>query len=331
MAKWRVLVTDYTWESTEPEGEVLARVGAELVIAETGSEEELARLASDVDAILFCFAQVPGAVLRAGPRLQVAGRYGIGVDNIDIAEASRLGILVTNVPSYCLDEVSDHAMALLLACARKTAVYDSAVKQGNWSLHSGVPIHRLRGKTLGLLGFGKIGQTLSEKARGFGLRLIAHDPFVSPARVEGFGVQPVDLDFLFSQSDYLSVHAPLNAQTQGLINEQRLRQMKETALLINTSRGQIIDEAALVRALQEGWISGAGLDVFSEERLPPDHPLLQSPKVVATPHVAFYSEESLTDLQRQAAENVALVLSGRKPSSILNPEVLDLPRWAHLA
>ena len=326
----RVLVTDYTWASTAIEAQVLADVGAELVLAQTGDEDELLSLVEDVDAVLVCFAKVPAGVIRAGRRLQAVGRYGIGVDNIDVAEATRQGILVTHVPAYCLDEVSDHAMALLLACARKTCAYHVAMRQSNWSLQTGAPMYRLRGRTLGIFGFGKIGQTLAPKAQAFGLDVIAYDPYVVPAVAAGKRVDLVDLDTLFEQADYLSIHAPLSPETRGLIDESRLRQMKPTAVIVNTARGPIIAQEALVRALQEGWIGAAGLDVYEEERLTPGHPLLVLPNVVLTPHVAFYSEEALHDLRVQGATNVALILSGRRPLFAVNPEVLDLVRWSHL-
>lgn len=325
-----VLVTDYTWPSTEPEALVLSAVGAKLLIAKTGSEEELLSLVPQVDAILTCFAQVPASVISAGEKLQVVGRYGIGVDNIAVAEATRLGIPVTNVPAYCLDEVAEHALALLFACARQVTRYHVDVQQGNWSLQVGMPMFRIRGRTLGLLGFGKIGQTMASKSQSLGLKVIAYDPFMSAEVVQQYGATLVTLEELFAQSDFLSVHTPLTPQTQHLVNRERLRLMKSTAYVINTSRGAVIDQDALLVALQEGWIAGAALDVFVPERLPADHPLLAQPNLIATPHVAFYSEESVVELEIKAAENVAAILSGHKPEAVVNPEVLALPRWAHL-
>jgi D-3-phosphoglycerate dehydrogenase / 2-oxoglutarate reductase len=325
-----VLVTDYTWPSTAPEAEVLSEVGARLLEAKTGGEDELLSLVPQADAILTCFAQVPASVIRAGKNLQVVGRYGIGVDNIAVDEATRLGIPVTNVPAYCLDEVAEHAMALLLACARGVARYHVAVHDGNWSLQTAMPLFRVRGRTLGILGFGKIGQTLADKARGFGLKIIAHDPFMSSEAIGQKGAEPVSLDELLAGSDFLSVHTPLTPDTRGMLNTERLRCMKPTAFVINTARGAIIDQDALLQALQEGWIAGAALDVFVPERLPADHPLLALPNLIATPHVAFYSEESVRELEIKAARNVAAILSGRLPDAIVNPEVLKLPRWAHL-
>lgn len=330
MSARQVLVTDYTWDNTDAEAEVLAQAGAELVLAKTGDPDELASLVVDADAILTCFKQVPADVIRAGQRLQVVGRYGIGVDNIDVAEATRLGILVTNVPAYCLDEVAEHALGLLLGLARNIPAYNASVRDGKWDLKAGRPLFRVAGQTLGVMGFGKIGQTLAAKASGFGVKVLAYDPFMDAERIRSRGVEPSDLDDLLARSDLVSLHVPLTDATRHLINESRLRSMKPTAFLVNTSRGGIIDLDALARALREGWIAGAGLDVFEPERLPRDHPLLALPNLVATPHVAFYSEESVLELERKAARNVADVLLGRLPESVVNREVLELPRWQHL-
>ena len=327
----KVLVTDYTWASTEPEAAVLATADAELVIAETGEEDELVALVRDAHAILTCFAKVTDDVVRAGDRLQVIGRYGIGVDNIAVDEATRRGIPVTNVPAYCLDEVAEHALALVLAFARRLHVYNPAVREGDWQLGRGAPMYRIAGRTLGVVGFGKIGQTLARKASGLGLRILAYAPRQASDAVRAAGAAPASLEELARESDYVSVHLPLNADTRGLIGEELLRSMKPTAFLVNTARGGIVDQDALLRALEEKWVAGAGVDVFEPERLPSDHPLLAQPNLIATPHVAFYSEESVHDLEVLAAENVAAVLSGRRPANLVNPEVLDLPRWAHLA
>lgn len=328
--RWRILVTDVAWPSVEPEAGVLARIGGALVLAKSGSEEELLELVPTMDAILTCWENVPASVVRAGSKLQVIGRYGIGVDNIAVEEATGHGILVTNVPAYCLDEVSDHAMALILACARKVCHYNLKVHAGDWEVASGKPLFRVRGQTLGILGFGKIGQTLVPKAKAFGMRVLVHDPYVDEGTVRAGGCEKTDLDALLAEADFVSIHVPLTEGTQGMIDEGRLRQMKSTAFIVNTARGAIIEQDALTRALEQGWIAGAALDVFVPEHLPFDHRLLKLPNVIATPHVAFYSEESLRDLQIQAAENVASVLLGRLPASVVNPEVLGLPRWSHL-
>lgn len=325
-----VLVTDITWPSTAPEAKVLEAVGARLLLAQTGSEEELLALVPQADAILTCFKKVSAAVIRAGPKLQVVGRYGIGVDNIAVDEATRLGIPVTNVPAYCLDEVAEHVMALILACARQVVRYNAAVHAGTWSLKTGMPLFRVRGRALGIVGFGKIGRALAEKAQAFGMRVLAHAPRANPEALRAHGVQPASLEELLHEADFVSIHTPLTPATRGLLNAERLRGMKPTAYLINTARGAIVDNVALLQALRAGWIAGAAVDVFDPEPLPADHPLLQLPNFIVTPHVAFYSEESIVDLETLAAQNVAAILSGRRPAAVVNPEVLGLPRWAHL-
>ena len=325
-----VLVTDYTWPSTDIEAEVLARVGARLLEAETGGEEELLRLAPQADAILTCFKQVPVSAVRAATRLQVIGRYGIGVDNIPVDEATRLGIPVTNVPAYCLDEVAEQALAFLLAGARRIVRYDRAVQAGEWSLATGMPVYRVAGRTLAIIGFGKIGRRLARKAAALDLQVVAHDPWVAEAEIRAAGVEPVSLDEALARADFLSLHTPLREETQHLLNAERLARIKPGAFVINTARGALIDQQALLGALQSGRVSGAGLDVFVPEHLPADHPLLVQPGVIATPHTAFYSEESVRELQRLAAQNVADILSGRRPADVVNAEVLALERWAHL-
>lgn len=331
MSERTVLVTDHTWPTLEPEARVLADAGARLVVAQGGDEEELLRLAPQADAILTCFAKVTDRVIRAaGERLQVVGRYGIGVDNIAVDEATRHGIPVTNVPAYCLDEVAEHALALSLALARNVEAYDRATRAGDWSLTQGRPLYRVAGRVFGILGYGKIGQAVAKKAQAFGLTVIAHDPYQSDDAIRASGAEPVDLDTLAARADFLSLHAPLTSTTHRIVGERLLRSMKPTAFLVNTARGALVDQDALLAALREGWIAGAAVDVLEPERPPTDHPLLGQPNLIITPHVAFYSEESVHELEVLAAGNVAAILTGRRPRSVVNPQVLDLPRWHHL-
>lgn len=325
-----VLVTDYTWTSTEPEAAVLAKVGAKLLVAESGDEAELLRLVPQADAILTCFKQVSAAVVRAGTKLQVIGRYGIGVDNIAVAEATRLGIPVTNVPAYCLDEVAEHTLALLLACARNLPHYNAAVRLDDWRLKEVRPMFRVRGKTLGLIGFGKIGQAVARLAYPFGLQILVYSSSPDAAVMHETNAVSVSLETLLAESDFVSLHVPLKPATANLINVERLQLMKPTAFLINTARGGLVDHAALAQALDSGWIAGAALDVFTPEPLPAGHVLLDQSNLIATPHTAFYSEESLLELEVKAAENVAAILSGHRPAALVNPDVLTLPRWEHL-
>ena len=321
-----VLITDYAWPNVDIEREVLASADAEAIVAKTGDEDELIELAPQADAIMTCWKNVTPAVLDAAPRCRIVSRYGIGLDNIAVDHATRLGILVTNVPDYCFDEVSEHAMALLLACARKVAFFSRATHQGIWDLKAGQPIYRLRGQTLGLVGYGNIARALVPKALGFGMRVLAHDIQPPPSETLPEGVTFVpELETLLRESDFVSLHLPLTDATQRIMNADRLRLMKPTAYLINTSRGGVIDEGALTQALQEGRIAGAALDVMDPEPPPSDHPLLGMDRVVATPHASFYSETSIEELQRRTAEHVAHVLNGQIPPHPVNPAVLKQP------
>ncbi|MHB1133894.1 MAG: C-terminal binding protein [Chloroflexota bacterium] len=324
MARYKVLITDYVWPTLDPERGVLEPVGAELLPSPSGREEELVALAPQADAIMTCFAKVTRRVIEAAPNCRIVARYGIGLDNIDVEAATERGIVVTNVPAYCQDEVTDHALALLLALARKVALYDRSTRAGSWDVQLGKPIYRIRGKALGIVGLGRIGSLLAAKAAAFGLRTLAYDPFLSPQQARERGAEQVDLATLLRESDFISVHAPLGARegTQGMFAEAELRAMKPTAFLINTARGGIVDDQALARALREGWIAGAGLDVLPTEPPAADSPLLGLENVILTPHSAFYSEESLVDLQTMAAQEVARVLRGERPVSPINPQVL---------
>lgn len=330
-ARLTVLVTDHPWASLEPERLVFDSLGAELLLAGSGEEAELRELVVGADAILTCFARVSEAVVRAGERLRTIGRYGTGVDNIAVAAASERGVIVSNVPSYCEQEVAEHTLALMLALARRVVSFDRAVHAGDWSLGSGGPIQRLHGRTLGIVGLGQIGALLARQAGALGLRVLAHHPRRDAAEIEAAGAEPASLPELAAQSDFVSLHLPLTDQTRHLIDADFLRAMKPTAFLLNTARGGVVDQDALVQALREGWIAGAGVDVLTPERLPAEHPLLALPNAILTPHVAYYSEESLLELGRLAAVNVAAVLAGRRPASVVNPDVLDGERWRGLA
>jgi D-3-phosphoglycerate dehydrogenase len=316
-----VLVTDYAWPLLDIERKILAEVDAELLVAETGEEEEIISLAPAVDAILTNWKKVPAAALDAAPKCLVVSRYGVGVDNIPVDHATSLGVLVTNVPDFCLEEVSDHAMALLLACARRITRFDRATAAGEWDLSLARGLPRLRGQTLGLIGFGNIARKLAPKALGFGMRVLAYTPRLTAAHEGGVELTN-NLAHILAESDYLSLHAPATPATQALIGERELRAMKTTAYLINTSRGALIDEQALTHALHEGWIAGAALDVLGQEPPPADHPLLTSEKTIITPHTAFYSETAITELQTKAATNVAEVLRDKLPATIVNPAVI---------
>lgn len=314
---WRVLLTDRAWPDTQIEREILSRAGAELIEPPATDEETLAACAADVDAIATNWAKVTERVIRAARKCQVISRTGIGIDNIDVACATELGVPVTNCPDYCVPEVADHTLGLLLALARKIGFYHARTKAGEYQLSAGGPMQRLAGQTLGLFGLGRIGQAVALRARAFGLRVIAT---TSSGKDYGVGCEMAPLEELFRQSDYLSLHAPATPTTRKVINDASLRQMKPTAFLINTSRGGLVDESALRAALEEERLAGAALDVFDPE--PPDlsQPLFRNERVIVTPHAAFVSEQSLRQLRRQAMEQVAAVLAGQRPQNVVNPQ-----------
>ena len=317
-----VAVTDYVFPSLDPEQRVLAPLGVGLRPAQCKSEEEIIELTRGADALLNCYAKITARVIEKLDRCKIISRYGIGVDNVDLVAATRAKILVTNVPDYCVDEVSDHALALLLALARRIATADGAVKVGTWDIVAHAGIRRLRGQTLGLLGFGKIAKALASKVQPLGMKVLVYDPYLEAELIARHGVQAVDLDTLLRESDTVSIHVPLSPETRNLIGQVELARMKPTAFLINTSRGGIVDEHALATALKEARLGGAALDVLNVEPAPPDHPLRQAPNVILTPHLAFYSRESVIELQTKAAEEVARALMGEPPRSPVNREVL---------
>jgi len=322
MDSYRVLVTDYAWPNLNVEQETLSAVDAELVVAETGDADELTRLAKDVDAILTCWQPVPEAALDAASRCCVVSRYGVGLDNIPVVHATELGIPVTNVPDFCVDEVSDHTMALLLDCARQVTTLTNRTRDGIWDRTTEASIHRLRGQTLGLVGYGRIARALIPKALAFGMKILVYTPRVKAETVHPWGEVAESLYDLMERSDYISLHVPLTGETRLMIDEHTLRRMKPGAYIINTSRGALIDEDALVRALSEKWIAGACLDVLTDEPPIIGSPLLAMDNLLITPHSAFYSEEAIHELAYKASLHVLQALSGQQPDNIVNPTVL---------
>ena len=321
---YKVLVTDYVWPSLEPEREVLAEIGAELVPAPDGDEDTLVSMARGVDAILTCFAKVTENVVRAAESCVVIGRYGVGVDNIAVDTATELGIAVTYVPDYCVDEVSDHAMALLLAWNRRIAQLDRSVRTTGWgSVPLTMRMMRLRGKTLGIVGYGRIGRAMAVRAQAFGFEIVASDPTMDAGEAEEDGVRLVDLPTLMRESDFVSLHAPGTPATAGLIGRAELDLMKPDAFLINCARGSLIDEDALYDALSSGRIAGAGVDVLVDLAPPSDDRLFGLDNLLVTPHTAFYSQEATLELERRAAGEVASVLQGNMPDNLVNPAVLS--------
>lgn len=316
MNKPKVVITDYYYESIHQEAAVMAEIGAELLDYHCQTEDEVIAVAADCDALICQFAPITRKVIESLEKCKVIVRYAIGVDNIDVAAAEEHGIYVCNVPDYGIDEVSNHAIALLLDCAKKLTYLAGQVKQGNCSYTIVKPLFRMEGKTLGLMGFGRIPRLVAKKMAGFGVHIIAYDPMMNEELARELGVTSVSFDQLLRESDYLSVHCPLTADTHHLFNEAAFRAMKPTAIFINTARGAVVNEEDLIHALEQGEIAMAGIDVTETEPIPVDHPLLKLDNAVVTPHAAWYSEEAVQSLQLKAAQEAARVLKGQPP---LNP------------
>ena len=317
MPRFLVAVADSVFPNLDPAREVLSSIDAELQLAAEPKPEPILALAHDADAVLVTYAKITGDMIRQMSRCRIISRFGIGVDNVDLEAATAAGIVVTKVPDYCIDEVSDHTMALLLSAVRKIPFSNRQVHGGEWRMPAVVPIHRLRDRVLGLVGFGRIPQLVAPKARAFGLRVVAYDPFVPDDVFENADVAKVDFPSLLRISDYVSIHSPLVPETRGLFNADAFRQMKPTAYLVNTARGPIIDEAALAAALDAKQIAGAAVDVMTQEP-PVGSPLVGRDDVLITPHTSFYSEESLIELQTKAAQEVVRVLTGQPVRNPVN-------------
>jgi len=320
--KFKVIITDAEYESLEIEKEELNKIGAEVILGQCKTEDEIIKIAKDADGLLVQYASITRRVIESLQKCKVIARYGIGVDSIDIEAATEHGICVVNVPEYCIDEVSDHAIALTLSCVRKVVMLDNAVKKGVWDFKISKPIFRLKNMKLGLVGFGNIARMVSHKAQAFGLNVLAYDPYISSSIMTQNNVKKVNLEDLLAEADIISLHLPLTNTTKYMFTEREFKLMKSTAFIINTSRGPLIKEKDLYKALKEKWIAGAALDVTEKEPIDPDNNLLKLDNLIITPHISFYSDESLKDLQRSTAKGVAQVLKGETPSSIVNKKLL---------
>ena len=319
MADFKVVVTDIRFPAFKEEEDVLAEIGAELVLTDCTTPEEVREACADADGVLANMAPVTAEVIEGMEKCKVIARYGVGVDNVDVAAATRKGIYVTNEPGYCAEEVSDHAMALLLSAARGILIRDRGVRSGKWNIEEAKPSFRIKGKTVGVVGFGAIAKGFCSKIAGFAPeRICVFDPFVSAGDIESLGAVKVELDDLLAESDYISLHAPLNDKTRHMIDSAAFAKMKKKPLLVNTSRGGLIDQAAMIDALNQGQIRGAGLDVYETEPLEAESPLRKMDNVVLTDHCSFYGEEAVSDLKRRVAENAASVLTNGKPITSVN-------------
>ena len=295
------------------------------------SEDDLIRIGQEADALLVSTREaITRRVLENIPHVQVISRYGVGLDNVDLAAAADVGIVVTHYPGYCTSEVADHAMALLLAVNRRIVEFDHDLREGAWTRHRAAtggimrgPIPPLRQLTLGIVGFGRIGQALADRARAFGLELLVADPYVAPDVVEANGGTLISLDDLLPKSDLVTIHAPLTPETRSLINADRLAAMKPDASIINTARGPIIDLDALADHLERNPLARAALDVVYPEPLSTDHKLYQLPNVIHTPHAAYYSEQSVVTVRTETFNEAMAVLQGTLPRTVANPDVLE--------
>jgi D-3-phosphoglycerate dehydrogenase / 2-oxoglutarate reductase len=316
---YKVLLTDYAWPDLDIEHKILAEYSAELLISPNRELSTLKALARVADAIMTNWSDVPAELIDAAPNCRIIARLGIGLDNIDVRHATRRGIPVTNVPDYCLTEVAEHTLALLLALARKIGVFHENARAGRYDLAAAFPLRRIEGQTLGIVGLGQIGRRVAAKTQAFGLKILA----TSRSRRDPLpGVAWADMPELLSLSDFVSLHVPLTNETRQMIGHAELALMKPTAFLINTARGGLVDHTALARALAERRLAGAALDV--QEREPADltQPPYNDRRVIVTPHAAFYSTESVNELRRRVAQQVSVRLTGGKPENVVNPEVL---------
>jgi len=319
----RVLICGLDHANIMEEQDVLARAGVRFEVVPARTEAEYLERCGDADALLVQYGAVTRRVLEGLPRLRVIVRYGVGVDGIDLAAATDQGVPVVNVPDYGTDEVANHAVALLLALARKLVRLDRQTRSGGWDVFRVGPVARLAGQTVGILGCGRIGSAVARKLGGFDVRLLGCDPYVDTFPP---GVQPVAFERLLAESDHLTIHCPLTPDTRHLFDAETLARLRPIAVLINTARGGIVDTAALVEALQLGLLAGAGLDVLEAEPIDPASPLLRMEQVIVTPHAAWYSEEGRSDLKRRAAEEAVRVLRGERPRHCVNPDVLGRAR-----
>ena len=317
----KVVISDYVWPNIDIEKNFFDSKNIELVVSKNKSD--LKKQIVDADGLLFCFESIDEDILRSSKNLKVAQRYGIGVDNINIEVATELGIVVSNIPDYCIDEVSDHAMSMILSLNRLLARDSDLVKKGLWNeIKKDKRVYRLSEATLGLLGFGRIGRRISKKAKNFGLKVIAYDPYLNEKEIDDVEIH--SLNKVLKDSNIISLHLPLTEQTNHIIDTEQFDLMNKDTILINVSRGGLINEQALIENLNNGKIRGAGLDVI-ESSIDKTNGLFSFDNVIITPHTAFFSQESSEELQLRSSMQLYDVLTGSKPKFLINPDVLNHP------
>lgn len=322
------VITDHDFPDLVPEERILLPLGIELRVAESRDRAGLRAALAQADAVVNQFVLLDAEMIAAMARCLAIVRYGVGYDTVDVATATQAGICVVNVPDYGTREVALHAVSLMLAVQRRLLQYDASLRRGQWMKgpHIVPPIRRLHGQTLGIVGLGRIGRAVAALAAPLGLTIFTYDPYVTRRAASDAGAMLMDYRTLLGQADVVTFHTPLTKETDHLLGDAEIRLMKPGAIVINTSRGPVVDTVALARALEEGRLAGAALDVFEREPLSADHPLRTAPNTILTPHVAWYSEESMYDLRRGVAEEVARVARGEWPRSLVNSEVRAVAR-----
>lgn len=324
----KVVITDYDFGDVDVEREILEAAGAEVIALQSKSQDDLLNAASDCAAMMNQYARIGAKTIAQMNKCEVIARYGVGVDIVDVDAATHKGILVTNVMDYCTEEVADHAIALWLTLVRKLPDYDRATHQGIWRWQSGQPVNRVRGRTMGVVSYGKIGQAIGVRAKAFGANVIAFDPFLPEDVATAQGVELVSKEDLLTRSDYILMQAPMTPDTRHFLSDAEFAAMKPGAILVNTGRGPTVDNKALYRALTEGHLASAGLDDPEEEPAkranwsPDDNPIFTLSNVLVTPHAAYYSEESIRSARVTAATQVAKVLTGQRPDYPVNAKAL---------
>ncbi len=324
-----VLKTDGDFRDVGAERKILRDAGYELVERNCLTSDDVLEACRELnpEALIVLKAPLNKEVMVSAGSVKAISRYGIGLDMIDMPAATELGIPVAYVPDYCVDEVSNHAISLMFSAERRILMFDRKVRKGDWSMEGIVPVHRFSQKTIGLLGFGRLSRAVAHKMKAFGVKLISFDPLVGGDDMAALGVEKADsLDELFVNSDIISVHVPLTKQTQGIIGKDALEKMKKGSVVVNTSRGGIVDQKALLHAVKSGHIASAGLDVFEDEPIDPSDPILEEPRIVLTPHVSYYSEEALSQVQSDTAQGIVDILGGKKPRNLANFEAWEKRR-----
>jgi len=319
--KFKVVITDAEYPSFDIEKKVLSKLNVELIKFHCKTEEELIRNCKDADALLNQYAKITANVIENLKHVKIIARYGIGVDNVNLNTATKKGIFVTNVV-YDICDVADHTIALMLALTRKLFFVDKSIKKIEWDWKNFHPITQIKGKTVGIIGLGRVGRQVAKRIKGFDVNLLACDPYIQADVFKTYNAKRVDYNTLLTQSDIVTVHVPLNDETRYMISTDQLKKMKKKAILINAARGGIVDEKALFNALKKKDIAGAGLDVLEQEPIQKDNPFIRFDNVFITPHMGWYSEDTVDEVQRIAAEQVLQCLQGKVPTNLVNKDVI---------